>query len=151
MLPGLAVSADEYTGNESDSIMDKNVHIPQGSEDDCNGTDDRQRALLKVDIVVGNWTINVQSPNVLRFCDQAAGVQHSIVTAVPTASSFLRTAHDQSLRVDCRANKYLWHSKERRLGGYHCGRNEDIHSSVYANEFYEATTPGKLLEQPFVF
>ncbi|KAJ1368945.1 hypothetical protein KIN20_030311 [Parelaphostrongylus tenuis] len=43
MLQGLAVSADESTGNESDAIMDKNVHSPQGSEDD-DGTDDAQRA-----------------------------------------------------------------------------------------------------------
>ncbi|KAJ1370898.1 hypothetical protein KIN20_032721, partial [Parelaphostrongylus tenuis] len=34
MLQGLIVSVDEYTGNESDAGMDKNVHTPQGSEHD---------------------------------------------------------------------------------------------------------------------
>ncbi|KAJ1348159.1 hypothetical protein KIN20_003398 [Parelaphostrongylus tenuis] len=80
MLQGLAVSADEDTGNESDASMDKNVHTPQGFKDDDNGVDKVQRALLNVDIVVGDWTTNVQPPTVLPFDDPAAGAQHSIVT-----------------------------------------------------------------------
>ncbi|KAJ1355219.1 hypothetical protein KIN20_012541 [Parelaphostrongylus tenuis] len=56
MLQGLAVNADEDTGNESDASMNENVHTPQGFEDDDDGTDDAQRALLNADIVVRDWT-----------------------------------------------------------------------------------------------
>ncbi|KAJ1360493.1 hypothetical protein KIN20_019483 [Parelaphostrongylus tenuis] len=54
MFQGLALSAGEDTGNESDASIDKSVHTPQGSEDDDDGTDNAQRALLNVDIVVGD-------------------------------------------------------------------------------------------------
>ncbi|KAJ1374519.1 hypothetical protein KIN20_037222 [Parelaphostrongylus tenuis] len=40
MPQGLAVSADGDTGNESDASMDKNMHTPQGSEGDDDGTDE---------------------------------------------------------------------------------------------------------------
>ncbi|KAJ1364899.1 hypothetical protein KIN20_032323 [Parelaphostrongylus tenuis] len=79
MLQGLAVSAEEDTGNESEVIMDKNVHTPRVSEDGDDGTDDAQRALLNVDIVVADWITNVQPPPILPFDSPAAGVQHSIV------------------------------------------------------------------------
>ncbi|KAJ1365650.1 hypothetical protein KIN20_026049 [Parelaphostrongylus tenuis] len=78
MLQGLAVSADESNGNESDASMGKNVHTAQGSEDDDNGTDNAQRALLNVEIVIGEWTTNVQPPTVLPFDNPAAGV-HTVL------------------------------------------------------------------------
>ncbi|KAJ1347851.1 hypothetical protein KIN20_003016 [Parelaphostrongylus tenuis] len=80
MLESLAVSADEDIGNESDSSLDKNVHTSQCFEDDDDGLDDAQGPFLNVDIVVGDWTTNVQPPTVLLFNDPAAGVQQSIVT-----------------------------------------------------------------------
>ncbi|KAJ1346863.1 hypothetical protein KIN20_001780 [Parelaphostrongylus tenuis] len=82
MLQGLVLNADEDTGNESDASMDKNVHIPQGSEDSGDGDDeidDMRRALLNVDIVVGDWVTNVQPPTIMPFDDPAAAVQHSIL------------------------------------------------------------------------
>ncbi|KAJ1367271.1 hypothetical protein KIN20_028147 [Parelaphostrongylus tenuis] len=54
MLQGLAVSADDDTGNKSGASIDKNVHTPQGSEDDDDGTDNAQRALSNVDIIVSD-------------------------------------------------------------------------------------------------
>ncbi|KAJ1348929.1 hypothetical protein KIN20_004338 [Parelaphostrongylus tenuis] len=58
--------------------MDKNVRTPQGSVDNDDGTDDAQKALLNVDIAVGDRTTNVQSPIVVPFGDPGVGVQHSI-------------------------------------------------------------------------
>ncbi|KAJ1349228.1 hypothetical protein KIN20_004701 [Parelaphostrongylus tenuis] len=55
--------------------MDKNVHTPQDSEDDDDGTDDAQRALLNADNIVGDRTTIVQPPTVLSFDDPAAGVE----------------------------------------------------------------------------
>ncbi|KAJ1349318.1 hypothetical protein KIN20_004813 [Parelaphostrongylus tenuis] len=67
MLQGLAVSADEDTGYESDASMVKNVHTSQGSEDDYYGIDDAQRAFSNVDFILGDWITNVQPPTVLPF------------------------------------------------------------------------------------
>ncbi|KAJ1363956.1 hypothetical protein KIN20_023923 [Parelaphostrongylus tenuis] len=54
-------------------------HTPQGSEHDDDGIDDAQRALLNVDIVVGDWATN-EPPTFLPLDDSAAGVQHSMFT-----------------------------------------------------------------------
>ncbi|KAJ1355615.1 hypothetical protein KIN20_013081 [Parelaphostrongylus tenuis] len=54
MLQALTVSANEDAGNGSGASMDKNVHTPEDSENEDDGTDDAQRALLNVDIVVGD-------------------------------------------------------------------------------------------------
>ncbi|KAJ1363266.1 hypothetical protein KIN20_023094 [Parelaphostrongylus tenuis] len=48
MFQDLTVSADEDIGDESDPNMNRNMHTPQGSEDDDDGSDDAQRALFNV-------------------------------------------------------------------------------------------------------
>ncbi|KAJ1363057.1 hypothetical protein KIN20_022820 [Parelaphostrongylus tenuis] len=130
MLQGMAVSADEDIGNESDASMDKNIHTSQGSEDDDYGTGDAQRALLNAELKLvigpGDWTTNAQPPTVLPFYGSSGRCPTQYCYWVPATSLLLRTAHDRSLGIDCRASKYLRHSEERRLRGYHCEKNEDI-------------------------
>ncbi|KAJ1353971.1 hypothetical protein KIN20_010758 [Parelaphostrongylus tenuis] len=90
---------------------EKNVHNPQGSEDDDEGADDAQRALLNVNIVVGDCTTNAQPPTVLPHDDSGAGVQHSIVTRcyirhnVPHCFGPIRHDYVVNLKRTCMSKK----------------------------------------------
>ncbi|KAJ1360472.1 hypothetical protein KIN20_019454 [Parelaphostrongylus tenuis] len=128
VLQSLTVSVDEYTSNESNAGMDKNVHTPQGSEHG-DGNWQFTESSFDVDILVGDWTTNVQPPTVLPFDDTAAAVQHGIVTGCRQQAYFCEFFMTNFWKLT-RAHKYLWHSEERRLEGHHWGRNEDIHSFV---------------------
>ncbi|KAJ1365935.1 hypothetical protein KIN20_026420 [Parelaphostrongylus tenuis] len=70
VLQSLTVSVDEYTSNESNAGMDKNVHTPQGSEHG-DGNWQFTESSFDVDILVGDWTTNVQPPTVLPFDDSS--------------------------------------------------------------------------------